>query len=56
MGLVDRSQRSAYFAELLARSLPKPLFIVENGLGARDEFDENGEIQDDYRIAYLNDH
>ncbi|KXF82008.1 glycoside hydrolase family 1 protein [Enterovibrio coralii] len=34
----------------------KPLFIVENGLGARDELDENGEIQDDYRIAYLNDH
>ncbi|HHF0485884.1 TPA: glycoside hydrolase family 1 protein [Vibrio antiquarius] len=34
----------------------KPLFIVENGLGARDEFDENGEIQDDYRISYLNDH
>ncbi|WED24609.1 family 1 glycosylhydrolase [Vibrio sp. JC009] len=34
----------------------KPLFIVENGLGARDEIDENGEIQDDYRIAYLNDH
>ncbi|MEA5353476.1 6-phospho-beta-glucosidase [Vibrio parahaemolyticus] len=34
----------------------KPLFIVENGLGARDEFNENGEIQDDYRIAYLNDH
>ncbi|MBC7004694.1 6-phospho-beta-glucosidase [Photobacterium sp. BZF1] len=34
----------------------KPLFIVENGLGARDEIDENGEIQDDYRIKYLNDH
>ncbi|MFG6246649.1 glycoside hydrolase family 1 protein [Vibrio diabolicus] len=34
----------------------KPLFIVENGLGARDEFDENGEIQDDYRISYLNEH
>ena len=34
----------------------KPLFIVENGLGARDEVDENGEIIDDYRIAYLNDH
>ncbi|KJY81874.1 6-phospho-beta-glucosidase [Vibrio galatheae] len=34
----------------------KPLFIVENGLGARDEIDENGEIIDDYRIAYLNDH
>lgn len=34
----------------------KPLFIVENGLGARDEVNENGEIIDDYRIAYLNDH
>ena len=34
----------------------KPLFIVENGLGAYDELDENNEIQDDYRIAYLREH
>lgn len=37
----------------------KPLFIVENGLGAKDELVEvDGEltVQDDYRIAYLNDH
>ncbi|MFC5079478.1 6-phospho-beta-glucosidase BglB [Vibrio thalassae] len=34
----------------------KPLFIVENGLGARDEIDANGNIDDDYRIKYLNDH
>lgn len=34
----------------------KPLFIVENGLGAVDKVEENGEINDDYRIAYLNDH
>ncbi|KIE19204.1 6-phospho-beta-glucosidase [Vibrio sinaloensis] len=34
----------------------KPLFIVENGLGARDEVTPEGEIIDDYRIAYLNDH
>lgn len=34
----------------------KPLFVVENGLGARDEVNEQGEIEDDYRIAYLNDH
>lgn len=34
----------------------KPLFVVENGLGARDEMDSDGEIHDDYRIAYLNDH
>lgn len=38
----------------------KPLFIVENGLGAGDELitDENGNktVKDDYRINYLNDH
>ncbi|WP_047394744.1 6-phospho-beta-glucosidase [Exiguobacterium sp. ZWU0009] len=33
-----------------------PLFIVENGLGAFDELDGEGNIQDDYRIAYLTDH
>lgn len=34
----------------------KPLFIVENGLGARDEPGKDGEIDDDYRIAYLESH
>ena len=34
----------------------KPLFLVENGLGARDEIDERGEIVDDYRISYLREH
>lgn len=34
----------------------KPLFLVENGLGAKDTVDENGQIEDDYRISYLNDH
>ena len=34
----------------------KPLFIVENGLGARDTISEDGKIHDTYRIAYLNDH
>ena len=34
----------------------KPLFIVENGLGAKDSVEVDGSIQDDYRIAYLNDH
>lgn len=33
-----------------------PLFIVENGLGAIDKIDEDGSIQDDYRIAYLQSH
>ncbi|MDQ1204729.1 glycoside hydrolase family 1 protein [Microbacterium sp. SORGH_AS_0862] len=37
----------------------KPLFIVENGLGAKDqlvEIDGVKTVIDDYRIAYLNDH
>jgi 6-phospho-beta-glucosidase len=37
----------------------KPLFVVENGLGARDrsvEVDGVRTVLDDYRIDYLNDH
>lgn len=34
----------------------KPLFIVENGLGAKDTPDENGFVDDDYRIEYLSSH
>lgn len=36
--------------------IQKPLFIVENGMGAIDEPDENNYVEDDYRIDYLNDH
>ncbi|WHX46962.1 6-phospho-beta-glucosidase [Paenibacillus woosongensis] len=34
----------------------KPLFVVENGLGAIDEVTPEGEILDDYRIDYLRRH
>lgn len=34
----------------------KPLFIVENGLGAVDILTEDKTVNDDYRIEYLNDH
>ena len=34
----------------------KPLFIVENGLGAVDVLNEDGTVEDDYRIAYLEAH
>lgn len=34
----------------------KPLFIVENGLGAIDTPDQNGEIDDQYRIDYVREH
>lgn len=33
-----------------------PLFIVENGLGAFDKVEEDGSINDDYRIDYLRKH
>ena len=49
-----------YMLNLLYDRYQKPLFIVENGLGAIDELieDENGNktVNDDYRINYLNDH
>lgn len=34
----------------------KPLFIVENGLGAMDQPDQDGFINDTYRIEYLREH
>jgi 6-phospho-beta-glucosidase len=34
----------------------KPLFIVENGLGAIDKVEADGSIHDDYRIDYLREH
>ncbi|MFR8340485.1 MAG: family 1 glycosylhydrolase [Eisenbergiella massiliensis] len=30
--------------------------MVENGLGAQDVPDENGRVEDDYRIDYLREH
>lgn len=35
---------------------PVPLFIVENGLGAYDKVEEDGSINDDYRIEYFKMH
>ena len=33
-----------------------PLMVVENGLGAKDTIEEDGSINDDYRIDYLRRH
>ncbi len=33
-----------------------PLMVVENGMGAYDEVEEDGSIHDPYRIAYLQSH
>lgn len=40
----------------LADRYNKPLFIVENGLGAEDKLTENQEVHDTYRIDYLAKH
>lgn len=49
-----------YILNTLWDRYQKPLFIVENGLGAKDELitDENGNktVNDDYRINYIKDH
>ena len=34
----------------------KPLFVVENGLGAKDGVNPDGSVDDDYRIDYLRQH
>lgn len=34
----------------------KPVFIAENGLGAKDVLEEDGCVHDPYRIAYMREH
>ncbi|WP_409307019.1 glycoside hydrolase family 1 protein [Pectobacterium sp. B1J-3] len=45
-----------YLLNYLYDRYQKPLFVVENGLGAKDQIESDGSINDDYRIQYLNDH
>lgn len=45
-----------YLLNMLYERFQKPLFIVENGLGAKDKLEADGTINDDYRINYMNDH
>ncbi len=45
-----------YTLNLLYDRYKKPLFIVENGLGAIDKLESDNQINDDYRISYLKDH
>ncbi len=49
-----------YYLNILYDRYQKPLFIVENGLGAVDELveleDGTKTVLDDYRISYLRDH
>ncbi|MEG0330627.1 MAG: glycoside hydrolase family 1 protein [Bacilli bacterium] len=45
-----------YLLNYVYRRYGLPLIITENGLGANDEINEIGEIDDDYRIEYLEEH
>ncbi|WP_194191230.1 glycoside hydrolase family 1 protein [Clostridium chrysemydis] len=45
-----------YLLNYVYRRYELPIIVTENGLGAIDKKDENGKIQDDYRIEYLNRH
>lgn len=41
---------------MLYNRYQKPLFIVENGLGAKDVPNADGKVEDDYRIDYTRQH
>jgi 6-phospho-beta-glucosidase len=45
-----------YALNILYERYRKPLFIVENGIGAKDSVEADGSINDSYRIAYLKEH
>lgn len=46
-----------YILNVLAERYPGiPLFIVENGMGAYDKWEQDGSIVDEYRIEYLQCH
>ena len=51
----DNIISAAHCATLYER-YEKPLFIVENGLGAHDTLTEDGKVHDPYRIEYLKEH
>ncbi|MBR3327618.1 MAG: glycoside hydrolase family 1 protein [Atopobiaceae bacterium] len=45
-----------YVLNELSDRYERPVFVVENGMGAVDVADEHGYVADDYRIDYLRDH
>ena len=58
--MADRSERIEICIGIYWERYQKPLFVVENGLGAKDypihKEDGSVEIADDYRIEYLRKH
>lgn len=45
-----------YLLNYVYRKYSLPIIVTENGLGAIDKLEEDGSVQDDYRIDYLSKH
>lgn len=45
-----------YTMNMIYDRIQKPIFIVENGMGAIDKPNKDGYVEDDYRIDYLKKH
>ena len=45
-----------YILNVIYERYATPIFVVENGLGAIDQLEEDGSINDDYRIDFLKQH
>ena len=45
-----------YYLEMIYDRYERPLMVVENGLGAFDTVEADGNIHDSYRIDYLREH
>ena len=45
-----------YTLNMLYDRYEKPIFILENGLGAKDKVESDGKVHDPYRIEYLRKH
>ena len=52
---IDAEGLRTYLNQVYAR-YEIPMFIVENGIGAKDSISEDGKIHDPYRIEYLREH
>lgn len=55
-GWAQDPQGLRYILEVLYDRYRVPVMVVENGLGAADEVEDDGSIHDPYRIAYMRDH
>ena len=56
VGYIDSLGLRVALNELYSIVIKIPLFVVENGLGAVDQLNEDGTVDDQYRIDFLGKH